>query len=703
MQGKDPNLYDVSILAPFGKEFTLFGELEKTIFDFKKEYIQKVLDLIKQIPNFQYSYIFHLIIQAAQYRLTKWKEFAELWSNLEKPTKKISNYPFTEYLVLKGILKEQDLRLVLSNSSSDSSDNGNLFKKGSLEEALVNDNWEKVKELLADKDLNTLTFFVNENAHSILTFAAFFGAQKCFKNLVSMGCKIDDETIKNAGLGGNVEIIKTCQETGYSLGGCLKYAVTSHSDDAIHYLLKNVGFEPVEITRCIKACNTVAFIFFAARVVSSSPFNSKFAQSHKDPPLKVAAEYAHFAAVKYLIENGANVDAPDEKGWSPLSYAIDYKYMEIASYLLSHGAHIDNSGNMDWTPLLWACSTGNLISTQFLVEKGANVEAKNADGNTPIMVALKGGHIEIAELLIKKKPNLEVRDKENFTILQTTAMTGLLEGVKLLVEHGAQIEAAKNGLTAFYFAVLRGNYSVAEYLLDHGAKIDVMDDNRITPLLFCSSYGLCNNAKFLIEHGADLEARDKKKCTPLIWATKNKKYDLMKLLLDSGANINAQNSDGETPLIIAVKKMDVEAVKILILNYPDKQIKDAIGNTAVSMAQDLAEKDIINLLNQTPEKIEVLKKQAKEQEEEEKRKLEEKKKEQEKQKEKEKDQKKEAEKQKEEKKQEKKEDNNNQKANAEKKSNSQPEVSTKKENETNMTKHNSTPQTAPQSNCCLLI
>jgi ankyrin repeat protein len=582
-----------SILKPLGDEFAMVGELEDLVYNINEENIPKIGELIKKMKNFEYSYIFHIIIHVASFRPLEWRTLADLWATLEKPHKKFVNTPFTEYLVVRGILQESDLCLVLANKRRTPSEMERIFRRGSLEEAVLHDDVEKLKQMTIGKRIDVISFLIKNKTHTIASFAAYYGAVNCFKYLIEIKCPFEEETPQYAAYGGNLEILSLCRDQGYSLSGCLRCAVQSNRKELVNWLLKNIGYEPVELSKCLKACNTPAFVFFLSK-------NANYSMSKvtKKSSLIVATEIGNFAAVKYLVEKcGANIDASDENGWNAFSYAADYQYGVISNYLLDHGADIEKCGNDDWTPLLWSASAGNHIATKFLLDRGANIEAKNADGNTSLMVALKSGHVNVAEILIEKQAQLEVVDMDGLTILITTAMNGLLEGVKLLVENGANIEANINGLTAFYFAVLRGQFQVAKYLIEKGANIEPVEENGITPLIFCSAYGLPASVKMLIDCNANIEAKDINGLTSLMWASRNNKENIISMLIDAGANVNEKNNDGDTALLIAVRRKNTKAVKKLMENGADSAIANNKGWTALAAANEIDNDIILSLVS----------------------------------------------------------------------------------------------------------
>ena len=57
-------------------------------------------------------------------------------------------------------------------------------------------------------------------------------------------------------------------------------------------------------------------------------------------PLLIATYYGHTPLVKYLAENGADVNRQDNDGWTALMYAIYYNYKDISKILLKHNASV---------------------------------------------------------------------------------------------------------------------------------------------------------------------------------------------------------------------------------------------------------------------------------------------------------------------------------------------------------------------------
>jgi len=124
--------------------------------------------------------------------------------------------------------------------------------------------------------------------------------------------------------------------------------------------------------------------------------------------------------LKYLLENGANVDinVPNSYGETALIYAVDQHSADrnVLRILLENGANVENSdyyGNR----VLWVAIFGQGLDTvKFLVEEGkANVNAKNNSGRTPLTAAAQICDLDKVKYLIKKGAKIDLRDDQGKT------------------------------------------------------------------------------------------------------------------------------------------------------------------------------------------------------------------------------------------------------------------------------------------------
>lgn len=134
-----------------------------------------------------------------------------------------------------------------------------------------------------------------------------------------------------------------------------------------------------------------------ARVNASSPDGFS--------PLGLAAFFGHPDVAAYLIEQGADVNAPSQNAARvrPLHSALAHRRpdisLAIAALLVARGADVNATQGGGWTPLHQAAIHGQIDLATFLLRHGADVGAKAENGKTALELAITGKHKEMAVLL----------------------------------------------------------------------------------------------------------------------------------------------------------------------------------------------------------------------------------------------------------------------------------------------------------------
>jgi len=126
--------------------------------------------------------------------------------------------------------------------------------------------------------------------------------------------------------------------------------------------------------------------------------------------------------VERLIESGANVNAVTPFGRTPLMSATAYGHINIVRFLLENGADINiKDTHNGWTALMFSTGLKNeeFEIAQLLIENGADVnETSTKHGATALMMACNKCHYKIAKLLIET-PNI------NLGIISNGGLTAL--------------------------------------------------------------------------------------------------------------------------------------------------------------------------------------------------------------------------------------------------------------------------------------
>jgi uncharacterized protein len=125
----------------------------------------------------------------------------------------------------------------------------------------------------------------------------------------------------------------------------------------------------------------------------------------------------HLLTVQILIDNGADITAQDEHGWTALTYAAWSGDLAVVRLLLDKGAAINQQDNNGGTALIWAVRKAQSDETMYtdvvkeLLARGADTSLKDKDGYTALMYAQKDNAQALARLLTKASPTNPVDKK----------------------------------------------------------------------------------------------------------------------------------------------------------------------------------------------------------------------------------------------------------------------------------------------------
>lgn len=258
-------------------------------------------------------------------------------------------------------------------------------------------------------------------------------------------------------------------------------------------------------------------------------------------PLADATEKMDRVAIRTLLTQHADVNAPQADGTTALHWATYQDNLEVAQLLMRAGANVKAANRYGVMPLSLACTNGSVAMVELLLKAGADPNGALPGGETPLMTASRTGNLAV---------------------------------VKTLINHGASVDAKddRRGQTALMWAAAEGHAAVVQALIDADANFKLPVPSGFSPLMFAVREGRTDVVRVLLKAGADVnepipvEMRRRgyggrlppAGATPLLIAVTNAHYELASLLLDAGADPNA-NLPGYTVLhaITAVRKPGV--------------------------------------------------------------------------------------------------------------------------------------------------
>ena len=250
-------------------------------------------------------------------------------------------------------------------------------------------------------------------------------------------------------------------------------------------------------------------------------------------PLMTAIDNQHYDTAKLLLGKGANPHVWDWWGRTALYVAIDVRTLaarggggfgngggerqrvradkegttnvDILNMLFAAGVDVNPQLNMHrpgrggnsgrfvddlltagCTPLLRASVTYDVEAIRILLDHGARVDLPNFMGVTAFMAAAGIGESIRDPIGIYQSPDTQARSIATMEIL---VKAGADVNARILDTSGHTARIARpstmtnrQGQTALYGAINWGWTQVVQYLLDHGARVDVADALGKTPL-----------------------------------------------------------------------------------------------------------------------------------------------------------------------------------------------------------------------------
>ena len=289
-----------------------------------------------------------------------------------------------------------------------------------------------------------------------------------------------------------------------------------------------------------------------------------------------AVKSQDWAAVRALVDDGADVNTPQGDGATALHWAAYWDDLQTAHRLIVAGATVGTANDLGVTPLWLACNNGSAAMVEALVDAGADPNAALPSGETPLM---------------------------------TASRTGSADAVRVLLTHGAEVNAREgsHGQTALMWAVAQQHPAIVRELLEHGANI--ADRSNVypkvisssgnadpsgvyeiaqggyTPLLFAARQGHLESARLLVAAGADVNAAAPMGTSTLVVAALSGHGALAAFLLEKGADPNAADA-GYTALHAAVLRGDLELVKVLMAHGADPNPRLMRGTPARRVSAD---------------------------------------------------------------------------------------------------------------------
>ena len=128
-----------------------------------------------------------------------------------------------------------------------------------------------------------------------------------------------------------------------------------------------------------------------------------------------AARFGFIEIAKTLLQNRANIEAKDVHGRTPLHVAVVLNQTDMAKFLIENGAQINAQcmGASGRNSLHLAVFRNDHEAVKYLVENGAQVDVRDNENKTPFDVADEKQYFGIAKFLLEKKREASDKNPPN--------------------------------------------------------------------------------------------------------------------------------------------------------------------------------------------------------------------------------------------------------------------------------------------------
>lgn len=364
-----------------------------------------------------------------------------------------------------------------------------------------------------------------------------------------------------------------------------------------------------------------------------------------------AVKFDNIKAVRFFIENKANVEISTDYGITPLVFAIEENNPKMVEILIKEGKAniygsyagediskypiycavkntnlniikilINNSFDLKREPYIlnYAITIGDENTVKYLIEKGADINYKNSDGTTILYDAVLSLNLKLVDYFLGKNADInEAGISDTYGNIITAAAGSKfnnpnnkspvdLQLLEKSAEDSAKITDRIIGKvdkkiindyfkdkTPLIIAVGNSYLATAKKLIENGANVNIYDNEGWSALTYAANNGDIEIAKVLLENNARIRGE-------LLYAIKSpiieNRIGMMKLLIENKADINYTDTNGLNPLNIAVQNGDIQLTEFLMTNKANANILMPDGNGLIEYAITQDNMDLLQVL-----------------------------------------------------------------------------------------------------------
>lgn len=340
--------------------------------------------------------------------------------------------------------------------------------------------------------------------------------------------------------------------------------------------------------------------------VDLAPTNEPAPDQDLEHALFEAARSGRVDRALALIDAGADPHAlpaegaRDQRSLGALAAVLPD--LRLLRTLIGNGVDL-NHAHAGVTPLLAATRDswhGRPDAVTTLLANGADPRIADAEGNTPLHHAARSSDPGVVALLRDAAAELDALNHDGLTPLGVACVAGNWRLAKFLLERGARPDP-QGGQPVLLAAASTEEDDPAgvQLLLKHKAKVDARDAQRRSALHEAAFAGHAEIATTLLAAGADVHARDSRQRTPWLDAARGAHLSVLEKLADAGADRQAVDADRRNALMLGCTAENASPVLVrrLLEWGVDPAAADAQDRRAVDVAAEAGRWALVSALD----------------------------------------------------------------------------------------------------------
>ena len=264
---------------------------------------------------------------------------------------------------------------------------------------------------------------------------------------------------------------------------------------------------------------------------------------------------------RLLIEYGKDVN---EHCGLPLRTAVMKDNRKAVRYLIDNGADI-NKKDENITPLILACKENNLDVVDLLLLRGANINCSGDE--TSLTVCCQKGSVKVLKRLLSNEPapDISIMNKDGTTALEIATGTCFTEIILHLMHKGEKSQSFEH--VSFNHVCQVGKEDLAENFLQNCAACQSVEEASLDFVVKTNNLSLMKivfSSDNVAKSSSDMMHAFKTACT--IGSS-----EMVELFMECDSNITkrCREADGNENLHLAISRQREDIVRLLINNGYD--------------------------------------------------------------------------------------------------------------------------------------